>query len=197
MAEQLDESDPLFHRFLLCVGRDMDHATATAVGFRPTKAIHVHIFTGDRANYFRSGNKDSAGRAKDNDVGQRWAVSRSTCCRPKNNGNLGNFATCPGHRKKNPPHTIKTGDPFTQSCTTGVPYANDGGRVGEGAVIGGNDCPATNGPHRSTLNSGVGAESNAVNSTRGAYGREHTAVVNRRDCGEFTTIKKISEAHQW
>ena len=97
MAEQLDESDSLFHRFLLCVGRDMDHATTTAMGFGSTKAIHVHIFTGNRANYFRSGHKDSAGWPKNNDVGQRRSVSRSTCCGSKDNGDLGNFATCPGH----------------------------------------------------------------------------------------------------
>ena len=85
MAEKLDQFDPCFDCFVFAVGGDMNNTAATAMGFRSTQTVHVDVFTGYGSHDFRSGNKNSTGRAKNHYVGQRRAVGRASCCWAKHN----------------------------------------------------------------------------------------------------------------
>jgi hypothetical protein len=191
VTQESDEFNSVIDCFVFTVGGDMHDTTSTAMRLWSTEAVHVNVFTGNRSNYFGSGHKDSTGRAKDHNVGQRRTVGRTTSRWAKDNGDLGDFATCPGHRKKNATYTVKTCDAFAQARPTGVPNANDRGRVSQRAVISGDDRSATHGTHCSTLHGWVGAESDAMNAAGGTNRGEDSAVVYWSDCGELTVVKEF------
>ena len=179
----------------LGVGGDVDDAAAPTVRLRAAEPLHVDVLAGDGADDLGTGDEDAPGRAEDDDVGERRSVGGAAGGGAEHHGDLRHLAGGARHRGEHAAHGVEAGDALAQARAAGVPQADDGCRVGEGAVVGGDDRAAAGVAHGPALHGRVGGEGDDVRAVRAADGGEHAAVVLRRDRGELAVVEERGQAH--
>ena len=165
---------------LLGLGEDVDDAGAAAVGLGATEAQHVDVLAGHRADDVGAGDEDAALGAEDDHVGERGAVGRATGGRAEHDGDLRDLAGGLGHHLEDAADGVQGQHALGQPGAAGVPQADDGHAVGDGAVVGVDDDATADVAHRAAHHGGVAAEGDGGGAVDPADGSQHPGVVVRR-----------------
>ncbi len=195
VTEQGGQRAGLLERFRLGVGGDVDDAAAPAVRLGAAEPLHVDVLAGDRADDLRTGDEDAAGRAEDDDVGERRSVGGAAGCGAEHHGDLRHLARGARHGGEDAADGVEAGDALAQARAAGVPQADDGGRVGERAVVGGDDGAAAGVAHGAALHRRIGGEGDHVRAVGAADRGQHAAVVLGRDGGELAVVEERGQAY--
>ena len=189
------EATALLERFGLAVGNEMHDAAAPAVGVGAAEAFHVDLLASHGADDLGAGDEDAALGPEDDDVGEGGAVRCAACCGAQDDRDLRHLAGDARHGGEDATHGIETGNPLAQPCPAGVPDAHDGAGVGEGAVVGRDDRPATVAAHRPALDGGIRREGDDLCPIDRAHAHEHAAIILGSDGPEGSRVEERLEAY--